>query len=322
MRVKLSDIDPELRVAGFMGRLLMRPSAGYFRLLHRLTRRGGGGDVEGLDCSERQVPSIDDGPPVRVRVYAPPDRPEGALLPGVLFLHGGGYAFGSPEMSGDTYRSLTRTRPCVIVAPDYRKSFDAPYPAAVNDCYAALLWLKSHASELGVRDDQLIVIGQSAGGGLTAAVSLMARDRGDVRIAFQMPLYPMIDDRMTTESSRDNNAPVWSSRHNEIGWRLYLGELSGDAVPKYAAPARETDYTGLPPTATFVGGLDPFRDETVNYVEALRAAGVPVAFDLYEGCFHGFDALPGDARVQKEAAAFLHEQFAHAVDDRFAEQPG
>jgi acetyl esterase/lipase len=243
------------------------------------------------------------------------------MLPGLLFLHGGGYAIGSPEMMGDVYRQLIRTRDCVIVAPDYRKSFDAPYPAAVNDCYAALLWLKENAAELGVRDDQLIVMGQSAGGGLTAAVSLMARDRGDVRIAFQMPLYPMIDDRMITESSRDNDAPLWSSKHNRLGWDLYLGELAGrDDVPKYAAPARETDYADLPPTATFVGGLDPFRDETIQYVENLRAAGVPVEFRLYEGCFHGFDGVSRKARVSREANAFVAEQLASAVDGRFAKQ--
>jgi len=320
MRVKLADIDPELRVAGVLARILMRPSAGYFRLLHRLSRRGTGRNVDGLDCDERHAPSIDEGPAVRVRIYRPLQRSPETLLPGVLFLHGGGYALGSPEMSGDVYRTLIDTRACVVVAPDYRKSFDAPYPAAVNDCYAALLWMKEHAAELGIRDDQLIVMGQSAGGGLTAAVSLMARDRGDVRIAFQLPLYPMIDDRMITESARDNDAPVWSSRHNRVGWELYLGGRSGDEVPPYAAPARETDLRDLPPTATFVGGLDPFRDETQQYVERLRAADVPVAFRLFERCYHGFDMLAAKSQVGREAADFLREQFAHAVDDCFAKQ--
>jgi acetyl esterase/lipase len=327
MRVKLADIDPELRVAGVLARLVMRPSAGYFRFLHGLTRRGAGGNVKGLECDERRIPSIDDGPEVRVRIYGPPTppkppkQPSESLLPGVLFLHGGGYAFGTPEMSGDVYKSLIETRDCVVVAPDYRKSLDVPYPAAVNDCYATLLWMKEHAAELGIREDQLIVMGQSAGGGLTAAVSLMARDRGDVRIAFQLPLYPMIDDRMITASVRDNNAPVWSSKHNRVGWDLYLGGLAGDEVPAYAAPARETDLSNLPPTATFVGDLDPFRDETRQYVEGLRAAGVPVAFRVFERCDHAFDVIGANSKVGREAAAFLHEQFAHAVDDCFAKQP-
>jgi acetyl esterase/lipase len=321
MHVKFADIDPELRAAGVLAWIVMRPSARYFRFLHSLMRRGAGRDVEGLDCAERRIPSIDEGPEVRVRIYGPQNRPSESPLPGVLFLHGGGYALGAPEMSGDVYASLIETRDCIVVAPDYRKSFDAPYPAAVNDCYATLLWMKEHAAELGIRDDQLIVMGQSAGGGLTAAVSLMARDRGDVRIAFQLPLYPMIDDRMTTDSARDNNAPVWSSKHNRVGWDLYLGEQAGGEVPKYAAPARETDFSNLPPTATFVGDLDPFRDETCQYVQGLRDAGVPVAFRLFERCYHAFDVLGANSTVGREAAAFLHEQFAHAVDDCFAKQP-
>lgn len=321
MQVKLSDIDPQLRVAGIIARLLMRPSEWFFRLAFKLGLRIQGNDVAGLNCEEHYIPSFDDGPEVRVRIYRPADRDKGSSLPGVLFLHGGGYAIGNPEMSGDTYHQLIATRPCVIVAPDYRKSVEAPYPSALNDCYATLLWMKENALELGIRQDQLIVAGQSAGGGLTAAVSLMARDRGDVNIAFQLPLYPMIDDRMTTESARDNNAPVWSSRHNRLAWDLYLGELRGDEVPKYAAPARENDLSNLPPTATFVGSLDPFRDETIQYVEGLRAAGVPVAFHLFDHCYHGFDMLGAKTDVGKAANDFLREKFARAVDDCFAAQP-
>ena len=312
MRVTLSMIDPELRVMGIVARVAMRPSAWFFRLAHKLGQRSAGKNVKGLDCDERRIPSLDAGPLVRVRIYRPQGSSQETALPGVLFLHGGGYALGNPEGFGDVYQMLIETRSCVIIAPDYRKSFDAPYPAAVNDCYAALLFMKENAASLGVRDDQLIVIGQSAGGGLAAAVSLMARDRGDVRIAFQLPLYPMIDDRMITESARDNDAPVWSARHNRLGWDLYLGGLSGDRVPKYAAPARESDLSKLPPTATFVGDLDPFRDEPVNYVEGLRAAGVPAAFRLFEGCYHGFDLIAPKSRVGREAADFVREHFAHA----------
>ena len=172
-----------------------------------------------------------------------------------------------------------------------------------------------------MRDDQLIVIGQSAGGGLTAAVTLMARDRGDVAVASQFPMYPMIDDRNDSESARDNDAPVWSAKHNRVGWDLYLGGLRGDDIPTYAAPARETDYAGLPPTTTFVGDLDPFRDETIAYVENLRAAGVPVEFHLAPRSFHGFDLLKADAKPAQDANAFFEARFAAAVDGHFAKQP-
>jgi acetyl esterase/lipase len=314
-------IDPELRLAGLVARALFRPSEGFFRFARRVDRRMRGSDVPGLECEQRWADSLDAGVRVRVRTYRLPGPAPSAGLPGVLFLHGGGYAMGCPELSAAMYRMLLRTRPCVIVAPDYRKSLEAPYPAAVNDCHGSLLWLKENAAALGVREDQLLVMGMSAGGGLTAAVSLMARDRGDVRIAHQFPLYPMIDHRMVTASSRDNDAPLWSSRHNRIAWDLYLGGLAGAEVPRYASPALETDYAGLPPTTTFVGELDPFLDETVAYVEALRAAGVDAELRRHPRCYHGFDAVRPNAKVSREANAFLCERFAHAVEHDFAKQP-
>jgi acetyl esterase/lipase len=215
---------------------------------------------------------------------------------------------------------LMRTRACVILAPDYRKSLEAPYPAAVNDCYAALLWLKANAAGLGVREDQLLVMGMSAGGGLTAAVSLMARDRREVRIAHQFPLYPMLDHRMITGSSRDNDAPVWGSRHNRVAWDLYLRGLTGE-VPAYASPALATDCSDLPPTTSFVGDLDPFLDETLAYVNALRAAGVPAELSRHPGCYHGFDMIRPGAKASRQANAFLCDRFAFAVDHSFAKQP-
>ncbi len=150
----------------------------------------------------------------------------------------------------------------VVVSPYYTLSVDKPYPAALDDCYVSLLWLKDNGERYGVRSDQIFIGGDSAGGGLTAALSLYARDKGEVNIAFQMPLYPMLDDR-TTVSSSDNMAPVWNEKSNENGWELYLGGLYGMAdVPAYAAPARATDYSGLPPTCSFVGSVEPFLDET------------------------------------------------------------
>lgn len=321
MRVTLGSIDPDLRLAGLASRALFRPSQGFFRLARRLDRRMHGADVPGLECEQRWVDSLDAGVRVRVRTYRNPGRSAGSGLPGVLFLHGGGYVFGSPEQFASVYSMLLRTRDCVIVAPDYRKSFEAPYPAASNDCYGSLLWLKGHAAELGVREDKLFVMGMSAGGGLTAAVSLLARDRGDVGIAHQFPLYPMIDHRMITASSRDNDAPVWGSRHNRIAWDLYLRGVAGGDVPKYASPALETDHAGLPPTTTFVGELDPFLDETVAYVEGLRAAGVPVELRRCAGCYHGFDMIRPGAKVSRDANQFVRDRFASAVDHDFAKQP-
>jgi acetyl esterase/lipase len=209
----------------------------------------------------------------------------------------------------------------VVIAPDYRLSTEVPYPAALEDSYTALMWMKDNASALGIRDDQLMVGGDSAGGGLTAALTLYARDKGQVAIAFQMPLYPMLDDRMSSESAKDNNAPVWNSKSNTNAWKLYLGDLFGTAkVPPYAAPARAEDYSSLPPTATFVGDLEPFRDETIEYVGNLKKAGVPVKFKLFEGCYHAFETICPNAEVSKRAVSFLLNSYKYAVDHYFAEQ--
>ena len=180
--------------------------------------------------------------------------------------------------------------------------------------------MKNHAKELGIRDDQLMAGGESAGGGLTAALALLARDRGDVNLAFQMPLYPMIDDRMTTESARENNAYVWNSDTNRWAWKLYLGELYGKEVPEYAAAARATDYRNLPPAVTFVGDIEPFRDETVQFVEDLREASVPVDFEMYKGAYHGFDIIHPKAEISKAARDFLMRSFKYATENYFAPQ--
>ncbi|WNB84814.1 alpha/beta hydrolase [Cellulomonas sp. ATA003] len=238
----------------------------------------------------------------------------------VLWIHGGGYAIGTPEQSRATAERLVAASGCVVVLPDYRLSTEAPYPAALDDCEDALRWLRDSAAGLGVADDQLMVGGESAGGGLAAALTLLARDRGEVAIAFAMPLYPMIDDR-PTGSSRDNGAPVWNTATNEGAWDLYLGALRGGDVPTYAAPARAEDLRGLPPTLTFVGDAEPFHDEVVDYVRRLRDADVPVTSTVYPGAFHGFDLVAPWAPVSRQARAFLLDGFRHAVATLRAPQP-
>lgn len=323
MRVTTKMIDKQLRFKGKIIDLLMRSSheekwLNSMRKIKKRSDASAGKDIEGLDCSEEWIPRKRDGSKIRVRVYKPLDLK--GNVPGVLWIHGGGYAMGNPEQFGATYKKLIDVGNCVVVAPDYQLSIDAPYPAALDDCYDTLLWMKNQTKELGIRDDQLMVGGESAGGGLTAALTLYARDKGEVNIAFQMPLYPMIDDRMITESAKDNNAPIWNSNYNQWAWNLYLGELAGEEVPPYAAAARANDFSNLPPTVTFVGDLEPFRDETIQYVENLREAGVPVDFEIYKGCFHGFDIIQPNAEVSKKAVSFFIKSFKYAVEHYFAEQ--
>jgi acetyl esterase/lipase len=158
----------------------------------------------------------------------------------------------------------------------------------------------------------MVVGGESAGGGLTTAVTPVARDRGEVAVAFQMPPYPMIDDRPTA-SSRDNSTPVWNTTTNTTAWDLYLGDLRGGDVPAYAAPARATDLARLPPTLTFVGDIEPFHDEVVDWCRHLRVAGVPVSLEIYQGAFHGFDLVAGFAPISREARALLIDGFRDHV---------
>lgn len=316
MKVAKNMLNKELQSNYWMlkltGRLLMNEPG--VRMLNSFSARSKGKNIEGLHCEERFIPSRNGGPNIRVRIFKPLNCTE--TLPGMLYIHGGGMMLGTPEDYLAIIKNYIETKPCVIVAPDYRKSLDAPFPAPFNDCYDTLLWLNENVKQLNVIPDKLIVAGHSAGGGLAAAVSLKATDTEVVNIAFQMPIYPMLDDRQKTESATENNAPVWSSRSNNFGWSHYLKGLKeqGAAIPNYAAPARANHYSKLPPTITFVGDLEPFRDETIEYVEHLKREGVPVTFKLFKGCFHAFEVAFPTLEISKEAWSFLLTSYSDYVD--------
>lgn len=237
---------------------------------------------------------------------------------GVLWIHGGGYVTGAPEIAYIGMPPyMLRERPCVVVCPQYRLAGQMPFPGGLEDCRLALEWLHGNAGDLGVREDQIFVGGESAGGGLTAALCLYERDlaragRSSVPIACQMPLYPMLDNK-PTPSSVNNSAPVRDTRLNQQAWDLYLKGMDRERMTPYAVPARETYYQGLPPAISFVGTLDPFLDETVSYMGALRSAGVPTDFRVFRGCYHAFDML-SDSQKGREARDFFLRRFAHACD--------
>lgn len=216
-------------------------------------------------------------------------------------------------------RLLVEKYGAVVVAPEYRTAFEKPFPADLEDCYAALLFLKVHADELGINDAQIMVGGESAGGGLTVATCLLARDIGEVNIAFQMPLYPMLDDRETA-SSRDNHAPVRNTRTNRFAWKYYLRGLGGVTPPCYAAPAREANYAGLPPAYAYVGTEEPFYCETLEYVANLKRAGTEASVDVYPHWFHAYDMLLPFAKKSKEAVRHFEEHYLYATEHYFAPQ--
>lgn len=257
---------------------------------------------------------------IKLLILKPDIQGQGEKKPGILWIHGGGYITGMAEM---VYMSrsihLVKKYGVTVVSPEYRLSGQAPYPAALIDCYHALLYMKKHAEELGIRKDQIMVGGESAGGGLAAALCMYAKDKKTVNIAYQMPLYPMIDNE-DTETSRDNHAPVWNTRRNHYGWKQYLKGITGGKVPAYAAPARQKDYFGLPPAYTFVCTAEPFYAETITYVRNMQEAGVDAGIDIYPGMFHAFDMLLPFLPISKRAAEGFEKNFEYAMAHYFSEQ--
>lgn len=240
---------------------------------------------------DRTVPGPADSPQVRVRIYRP--AASTGTLPGFFWIHGGGYVLGTLEQDDVSMQHIVEEVGCVAVSVEYRLAPEHPFPAPVEDCYAALKWMYNHAAELGVDASRIAVSGGSAGGGLAAGLVLLARDRGEVPVAFQQLIYPMIDNLNSSQSSEEfASAPIWSRRDNQGGWEAYLGanSKSSNASP-YTAASRATDLTNLPPTYIAVGSLEVFLDEDVEYALRLAHVGVPVELHVYPCAFHGFDGL-------------------------------
>ena len=199
---------------------------------------------------------------------------------------------------------------CIGASVQYRLAPETPYPGPLDDCYAGLAWVHRNADELGVDPGRIGIGGQSAGAGLAAGLALLARDRGEVPVAFQLLIYPMLDDRQITPSSAWSD-PIWPPSANAYGWTAYLGDRKGGPdVEPYAAPARATDLAGLPPTLIAVGAIDGFSDEDIDYAVRLRHAGVPVDLHVYAGAPHGFEGLAVGAAVSRRAASDIDEWLA------------
>jgi acetyl esterase/lipase len=259
--------------------------------------------IEGVTSQDHSVPGPQGEAAVQVRIYQPHDRPR--LLPALLWIHGGGYVMGDIEQDDRLMKQLVKRVGCVAVSVDYRLPPEHPFPAPVEDCYAGLRWLFAHAGDLGVNPSRIAIGGASAGGGLAAGLALLARDRREVQVAFQLLIYPMIDDRNATPASYAITDPrVWHRESNRLGWKAYLGrDGGGDDVSPYAAAARATDLTHLPPAYIPVGALDLFIDENIEYAQRLIQAGVPTELHVYPGAFHGFDMFAPSAAVSKQFKA-------------------
>jgi acetyl esterase/lipase len=277
------DFHPDLeRTARFLPRTMITPyTLPLMRCGTRLMGRRTPAGVETLTLASG----------VRVRLHRPPGATGPG--PGMVWIHGGGYLIGTAAQDDAICRRFARDLGITVAAVEYRLAPEYPYPIPLEDCYSALTWL---AGLPAVDPARVVIAGASAGGGLAAALALLARDRGDIDVAAQVLVYPMLDDRSATaEGLDDSNQRLWSQSSNRYGWSSYLG----DADPNVAVPARRDDLGGLPPAWLGVGTLDLFHDEDLDYAERLRAAGVPCELEVVQGAFHGFDGIVPKAPVSQ-----------------------
>jgi acetyl esterase/lipase len=253
---------------------------------------------KGATCQKLHIPGPEGASKVRVLVY----RPLAAKgpLPALLDIHGGGYVLGNPEQDDKVNRMLCSGLGIVVVSVDYRLAPAHPYPSGVEDCYAALAWMHREAAQLGIDKARIAIKGESAGGGMAAALAQLARDRAKFPIVFQLLVYPMLDDRTgsTVKPDLEVGEFIWTAGSNRFGWHSLLGkEPGGEDTPPYASAARAKNLAGLPPCFTCVGSLDLFRDETIDYAERLKKAGVPTELRIYPGAVHGFNAIMPKAQL-------------------------
>jgi len=296
----MSKFHPDVAlVARFLPRFAFGPR--LVKLSRRLVREAGAPrSTPGVSASVRQIAG---GGTARVFVPTGVTQP----MPAMLWVHGGGFIIGSPAQDDAVATMFARELGVTVVAPSYRLAPEHPFPAAMDDLYAALTWMHADAKSLGVRPDRIVVAGASAGGGLAAGLTLLARDRQQVPVAFQLLVYPMLDDRTVGKTIDGANHRLWNAKSNLFGWTSYLGREPGGAdVPAYAAPARAESLAGLPPTWIGVGTFDLFHDEDDAYARRLAAAGVPVELEVVPGVFHAFDRL----RRANVAKAFVASQIA------------
>ncbi len=274
----------------------------------------GEGDPEVI-VSECIVPGPAGAPDVRLYVYTPPG-PKTAR-PALFHLHGGGFILGDAAMMTPLSQGRAKAFDCVVVSVDYRLAPETPYPGPVEDCYAGLKWVAEHAAELGIDPARIVVGGESAGGGLAAALCLLARERGGPAVAMQFLIYPMLDHRTATPADVHANPNAgefaWTHGANRFGWSAMLGGIDpAGEVPATCSPARAASLAGLPPTFIGVGALDLFVDEDIDYAARLGRDGVPIELHVYPGAFHAFDVVAGAPvaiQFQEDCARALNKAF-------------
>lgn len=265
-------------------------------------------------CETLEIAGFGDGASIRLLAYTP--RSCTGRAGAILHIHGGGFVLGTAEIADLANRELSAQLGCRIFSVAYRLAPEYPYPTPIEDCYAALAWIWRNADDLAIDRARIGVKGESAGGGLAAALALLVRDRGEYALAFQHLIYPMIDNRtgLADDGHGFVGEYVWSRDNNVFAWSALLGALPGGAeAPPYAAAARAVDLVALPPAFIAVGALDLFLEEDLEYARRLTRAGVPVELHVYPGAFHAFDTMPTGSAIAANARRDSREALVRAL---------
>jgi acetyl esterase/lipase len=301
-------VNPELRpFFGYVRKLLGDAELNLDTLAAHRQRAFGRPPLPTPSWMERTIAGCAGAPDVRLYIVNA-GGPETAPRPAILHIHGGGFVMGDAKSALHDLQEIASALDCVIVTVDYRLAPETPFPGSLEDNYAGLAWLHRNAVELGVDRARIAVMGESSGGGHAAMLAIAARDRGEVPLAYQALISPMLDDR--TGSTRTKPAhigmAVWNEQMNRFGWTSLLGVPAGSGrAPLGAVPARVEDLRGLPPTFIGVGSIDLFIDEDLNYARRLIDAGVSVELNVVPGAFHGFEAAPNFKIVRRFRAAVI-----------------
>lgn len=255
---------------------------------------------EDVSIKNIKIDNWNDNSKIRLRIYRPENTANTA--PVLIWMHGGGYIIGKPEMEDNVCIQFVRELGIHIVSVDYRLAPKHPFPAGLEDCYSALMWAKHNSEQYGFDATRIAIGGTSAGGGLAAALAQLAYDRKEVTPIFQLLTYPMLDDRTVLRADiDDSNSPTWSQKNNRFGWESYLGrECGAKELPAHSVPARRKDLSGLPPAWIGVGTLDVFYEENKAYAQRLKEAGIECDLNIVEGAFHGFDVFDQKLSIVQE----------------------
>lgn len=256
--------------------------------------------VNGISVENIVIPGQDSHSNIRLRLYWPAST--AAPAPVLLWFHGGGYILGKPEMDDGLCAYFAHELGITVVAVDYRLAPKYPFPAGLEDGYAALKWVSSNSNELNIDPERIAIGGGSAGGGLAAALSQLAHDKQEIEPVFQLLVYPMLDDRTVLRKDIDDDSHViWSQKSNRFGWESYLSQECGaENAPTYSVPARRTDLSGLSPAWIGVGSLDIFHEENTVYGQRLNECGTECEIKVIPGAFHGFDVFKPDLPIVQE----------------------